>query len=294
MFDFATVRQRLHLVCIVVLALLFGWARMTLNEVYAQDTETPAAAMAPAEAAAETPAPRDPNDDLSLLNLYFQGGIFMHPILLLAVISLAAAIERGIGLRRARVLPDGFVAALGQLGTTAGGFDPRKAFRICQQYPSSASRVIRAMLLQVGRPISEIQTAVTAASEREATRLYNNVRWLNLASTTATMLGLLGTIQGMILAFHRMTHLAPGADKAQELSAGIYTALVTTFAGLCVAIPAVMFSHYFEGKIQTFFLEIEELVQSLLPQIERYEGRVRFMRQDGEDVSAETPVAERV
>jgi biopolymer transport protein ExbB len=136
--------------------------------------------------------------------------------------------------------------------------------------------------------VAEIETAVQQTADREATRLYQNVRWLNLASTTGTLLGLLGTIQGMILAFHRMTGLDPGADKATELSAGIYTALVTTFAGLCVAIPAVMAAHYFEGRIQTLFMEIEELVQSLLPQVERYEGRVRF----GKGGTAEEPLAE--
>jgi biopolymer transport protein ExbB len=132
------------------------------------------------------------------------------------------------------------------------------------------------MLLRIGRPVAEIESAVQHASDREATRLYRNVRWLNLAATTGTLLGLLGTIQGMILAFHRMTGLPPGADKAQELSAGIYTALVTTFAGLCVAIPAVALAHYFEGRIQVLFGEVAELVQSLIPQVERYEGRVRF------------------
>lgn len=280
-------RLRLHFVACLFLAVLFGWAKLTLQEAFAQEDAAPAAAEV-AEAAEPEAAPHD--NKLSLLNLYFEGGIFMHPILLLAIIGLAAAIDRFFAIRRGRVLPDGLVAALGQLSSAPGGFDPRKAFRICQQYPSTASQVVRSLLLQVGRPVSEVQTAVNAASEREATRLYYNVRWLNLAASTATLLGLLGTIQGMILAFHRLTNLPPGADKAQELSGGIYTALVTTFAGLCVAIPAVMFAHYFEGKIQSFFLEIEELVQSLMPQVERYEGRVRFSRQETDGAPAEPPV----
>lgn len=283
-------RMRLHMIAILVLAVLFGWARSTLREALAQENTPPAAT---AEETVDEPAAADAGIDtnLSLLNLYFQGGIFMYPITLLAVIGLAAAIERYFAIRRSRVIPDGLVTALGQLGTSPGGFDPRKAFRICQQYPSSASQVIRTLLLNVGRPISEVQTAVDAASEREATRLYYNVRWLNLASTTGTLLGLLGTIQGMILAFHQLTQLAAGADKITVLSAGIYTALVTTFAGLCVAIPAVMLAHYFEGRIQTLFLEIEELVQSLLPQVERYEGRVRFNRQEAEGTPTEPPVS---
>ncbi|HTN74121.1 MAG TPA: MotA/TolQ/ExbB proton channel family protein [Pirellulaceae bacterium] len=280
-------KLRLHFIACLFLAVLFGWARLTLQEAFAQEEAAVPVAEAPADAPAAPPAQ---DTSLNLLNLYIQGGIFMHPILLLGVISLAAAIERLFGTRRARVMPEELVTALGQLGTSQGGFDPRKAFRICQQYPSAASQVIRAMLLQVGRPISEIQSAVQSSCDREATRLYYNVRWLNLAATTGTMIGLLGTIQGMILAFHRLTHLPPGGDKAVELSAGIYTALVTTFGGLCVAIPAVMMAHFFEGRIQTLFMEIEELVQSLLPQVERYEGRVRFSRQEAEGAVPEPPV----
>lgn len=233
---------------------------------------------------ASTVAPAD-DDSLSLLRLYWNGGIFMIPITLLSVIAVIAGIERGIALRRGKVVPEGLITALGQLSTSPGGFDPRKAFRICQQYPSAASNVVRMMLLRVGRPVAEVETAVKEASDREATRLYFNCRWLNLTATVGTLFGLLGTIQGMILAFHRMTTLPPGADKALELSSGIYVALVTTFAGLCVAIPSVMLAHFFEGRIQSMFMDIEELVQSLLPQIERYEGKVRFGRAQGEEAS---------
>jgi biopolymer transport protein ExbB len=73
--------------------------------------------------------------------------------------------------------------------------------------------------------------------------------------------------------------LDPGANKAVELANGIYTALVTTFGGLCVAIPASIFAHYFEGRIQNLFHQIDELLFNLLPQIERFENRMRFAQQ---------------
>ena len=75
-----------------------------------------------------------------------------------------------------------------------------------------------------------------------------------------------------------------GANKAVELANGIYTALVTTFGGLCVAIPAAFAAHYFEGKIQALFLDLDEMLFNLLPQIERYEGRVRFQGESQIDV----------
>jgi len=201
-------------------------------------------------------------------------------------------------LRQDRVLPEALVAGIGQLSDSKSGFDPRRAYRICQQHPSAAANVVRAMLLKVGRPHSEVEHTVAETSEREANRLYRNVRWLNMAAAVTPLIGLLGTVQGMIVAFHQTTVLAPGANKAVELANGIYTALVTTFGGLCVAIPSAFFAHYFEGKIQSLFHQIDELLFNLLPLTERYENRVRFGRQldqntsEGEEASpapAQTP-----
>jgi len=76
----------------------------------------------------------------------------------------------------------------------------------------------------------------------------------------------------------------PTADRAAMLAGGIYTKLVCTFAGLSVAIPSAFFSHLFEGRIQSLFREIEELVVTLLPQIERHEGGGRVSRQTAEGV----------
>lgn len=243
-------------------------------------TPEPAPRIDPLTPPVETGQPR--RDAINALNLFFEGGIFMYPITALSFVGVLFAIERLIGLRRARVLPRGLIRDLGVLASLKSGFDPRQAYRICQQYPSAAANVIRAMLLKVGRPHSEVEHTVKEACEREAERLYRNVRWQNLCASIAPLLGLLGTIQGMIMAFHQTTQLAPGANKATELAHGIYVALVTTFAGLVVAIPAATLSHYFEGRIQALFHEIDELLFSLLPQIERYEGRVRFGRSGAE------------
>jgi biopolymer transport protein ExbB len=108
-----------------------------------------------------------------------------------------------------------------------------------------------------------------------------------MSAGVAPLIGLLGTVWGMIVAFHDTTRLAPGQNKADFLAEGIYIALVTTLGGLCVAIPAAIIAHYFEGRIQRLFHEIDELMFNLLPQIERYEGRVRFSKQHGETDDAE-------
>jgi biopolymer transport protein ExbB len=214
--------------------------------------------------------------------LTYEGGVLMIPIWGISVIALAFAVERAIAIRRSRVIPGALIESFGQASGGQAGFDPRRAFRVCQQYPSAAASVIRAMLLKVGRPHAEVEHAVAEASNREAARLYSNVRWLNMAAAVAPLLGLLGTVQGMIMSFFTTANLLPGQNKAQVLAQGIYIALATTFAGLTVAIPATVIAHWFEGRIQSLFREIDELLFSLLPQVERYEGRLRVNRAAGE------------
>ena len=247
------------------------------------DAAGPSAAPAPSGGTTPAVAPTPANDSIDIFKLTIDGGIFMIPIFGLSLVAVTMIIERFIGLRQQKVLPDELVEALGQLGSSDKGFDPRKAYRLCQQYPSNAANVIRAMLLKVGRPLPEIEQTIAQASARESDRMYANIRWLNLSASVAPLLGLLGTVQGMILAFHMTTTLDPTQNKSLALATGIYTALVTTFAGLCVAIPAAIFSHYFEGRILSLFHSIDELIFNLIPQLERYEGRVRFSRQGGEE-----------
>jgi len=215
-------------------------------------------------------------EGLNFFSLLIKGSYFMLPILVMSLILVTFTIERFIGLRRERVLPQELITGLGQLGGPQASFDPRLAYRLCQQFPCAASAVVRAMLLKVGRPHSEVEHAVAEASAREAGRMYANVRWLNLAAAITPLMGLLGTVWGMIRAFHDTTQLSPGQNKADYLAEGIYVALVTTLGGLMVAIPAAIFAHYFEGRIQSLFLQIDEMLFNLMPQVERFEGKVRF------------------
>jgi biopolymer transport protein ExbB len=206
------------------------------------------------------------------------GGMFLYPIYAFSFVVVLFGIDRAIGLRRRKVLPRKLFVGMHEMLEGQGSFDPRKAYRLCQKYPSPAASVIRAALLKTGRPLSDLEYSVKKASEREAARLYANIRPLNLSATVAPLLGLIGTVQGMIIAFYRTAYLPDGANKAQALAEGVYIALVTTFAGLCVAIPAVCLAHLFEGKIQRLFHQLDELVLDLLPVLERYEGKLRVSR----------------
>ena len=234
--------------------------------------------------AAEEPPPEDdaeaaldvePTEKVRLLELLVKGGALMLPIAAMSLLVVTFGMERFLALRRRKVLPPELIEELGILAGRKGGLDPEAAYEICRQHPSTAAAVIRAMLLKVGRPHTELEHTVSEASDREAARLYSNVRWLSLAAGITPLLGLLGTVWGMINAFFVTANLPVGANKAQHLADGIYVALVTTFAGLAVAIPAAVLAHVFEGRIQSLFRELDEILLGLLPQLERLEGRPR-------------------
>lgn len=231
-------------------------------------------------------------DGIRVWSLLRQGGWFMLPILLMSLIVVTVSIERVIALQRSRILPSSLIEELGKASQGRSTFDPRDAYRLCQRFPSSAATVIRAMLMKVGRPLSEVESTVADASQREADRLYANVRWLNLAAAVTPLMGLFGTVWGMILAFYDTTQLQAGQNKADELAEGIYLALVTTLGGLAVAIPAAILSHYFEGRIQKLFHQMEELVFNLMPQVERFEGQVRFRGEQDSNGSGQKPAGE--
>lgn len=257
------------------------WAQQAQPEIAgpsAEPTEPAPAGAAdqPVEPGTAAGADSSRPEGISFFRLLVAGGWFMVPIALMSLLGAVFAIERGLALRRSRVAPEELVNQLGQLSSGQSGFDPRQAYRICQQFPCAASAVIRAMLVKVGRPHNEIEHAVAEASDREAERAFANVRWLNLCAGVTPLMGLIGTVWGMIVAFHQTTLLAPGQDRATQLAEGIYIALVTTLGGLMVAIPSSILAHFFETRIIGMFHEIDELMFNLLPLVERFEGRVRF------------------
>lgn len=250
---------------------------------------------AEAAAAGDAAAAQDAQvqEQINLLTLLIRGGFLMIPIGLMSFLVVTFGVERGLALRRHKVLPPELISGLGTLASQKGGLDPRKAYKLCQQHPSAAASVIKAMLLKIGRPHSELEQAVADASSREASRLYANVRWLALSASVTPLMGLLGTVWGMIQAFFVTAHLPTGANKAEHLADGIYVALVTTFAGLAVAIPAAVLAHLFEGRIQRLLLELDETLLGLMPQLERFEGKLRVSREmEGSGRTRRAPAAD--
>lgn len=241
--------------------------------------QDPAEQAPPAEPVAVQPAVGKSSAMPSIWDLTVQGGVFMIPLALISIVVVAYAIERTVGLRRKKILPPKLLAGIQQLSSEESGIDPRQASKVCQQHPSPLANVIRAAISKIGRPHSEMEQAVQDAIGREADEMSDNLRPINVSASVAPLIGLLGTVQGMIVAFMvTSTTTATGAAKAQELAQGIYTALVTTFGGLSIAVPALLIANWLESRIDRLLRGMEDLFLEVLPQFERFETKLRIRR----------------
>lgn len=219
----------------------------------------------------------------SLWDLAVQGGLFMIPIGLASIVVVAFTLERVIGLRLSKIMPEELLVDLRKLNA-GSGIDPREAYGVCQKHPSPLANAVQAAVLKVGRPHAELEKSVEDAVAREAADMSRNFRPINVVATIAPLLGLIGTVQGMIQAFMVISSTtSTGTAKAQELAHGIYTALVTTFAGLVVAVVAVLLANFLEGRLDRILRSMEELFLDLVPQFERYEGKLRVARTQNDE-----------
>ncbi|QDV27179.1 MotA/TolQ/ExbB proton channel family protein [Aureliella helgolandensis] len=216
---------------------------------------------------------------LNFLALLVEGGVLMIPIAIMSLLVVAVALERFFALRRGRLFPAGLRRELRRAtaASVTEEFSPPLLFQASERYPSVAGRILQDVLLKLGRPIPEAEMTINESTQREADAMYNNVRWLTLAAAVTPLIGLLGTVWGMIIAFYNTTQLGSGMNKAEFLAEGIYVALVTTLGGLAVAIPAAIFAHYFEGRITKTLAKIDAEIRRLMPAIEALEGKSRYV-----------------
>ncbi len=217
-----------------------------------------------------------PPREMNFLQLLLDGGPLMIPLVLISVLVLTVSLERLINLRIGRIMPRKLRRGLEEAAEQKFPVEPQELYQLGLRYPSVASRVLESMLKKVGRPIAELEHAVQDSSQREAERLYSTVRWLTAAAAIAPLLGLLGTVWGMILAFFETTQPGMGMNRTQQLAQGISIAFVNTLGGLAIAIPAAAFSHFFEGRIVKLMAAVQERIQAIIPRMERFEGVTRF------------------
>ncbi|MCH1495779.1 MAG: MotA/TolQ/ExbB proton channel family protein, partial [Rubripirellula sp.] len=195
---------------------------------------------------------------IDLLSLIMRGGAFMIPIGIMSLMVVTLAVERMLHLRRDSIMPRKLEQEISLLNSPPETFNPSAAYSVCNTHPSATSRIILSMLVRTGQPLQEIERAGLETAQREIDKCVSPIRWLTLAGAATPLMGLLGTVWGMIVAFHESTTLTPDRSRSEQLSEGIYTALTTTLAGLAVAIPAAILALYLENRLLKIFHAVED------------------------------------
>jgi biopolymer transport protein ExbB len=195
--------------------------------------------------------------------IIFKGGILMWPIIVCSVIALAITIERFWMLRRATIDTRDF---MDQMRTILRQNRFQEAIDFCDHTDRPIARIMKAGLLKHNRPKDDIREAIEDAGHLEIPRLERYLSALATCATIAPLLGLLGTVAGMIKAFDQIQH-KQGQVNPSDLAEGISNALVTTAGGLAVAIPTLVIYNYFVSRVDNMVLEMEisssELIEIL-------------------------------
>ncbi len=195
----------------------------------------------------------------SLVDLLNRGGPLMYPLYLCSIIMIAFAIERAVRLRRSAILPADVVAKVLRLTTGENRLSPQALLAELKSHPSPIARVITAGLRRANRPLVELEKAIEDAGQREADDLRRGCRVLSIVSSVSPLLGLLGTVMGMIKAFMTVAAREEALGRTELLAAGIYQALVTTATGLCIAIPALVLYYIFTDRVDRLVSEMDEV-----------------------------------
>ena len=200
------------------------------------DTVVSAAAVA----AATEPAP-----SLSIWQLCVEGGWIMIPLALLAVISIYIFIERTIVTYKASKLDDTFMK---RIKDYIHDGEIESALNLCRSNNSPYSRLISKGISRIGRPMNDVLVAIENTGNLEVAALSKGLPWLATTAAGAPMLGFLGTVIGMVQAFFAIAN-SGNAASIGDFAGGIYTALVTTVAGLVVGIIALFAYNYLVARI---------------------------------------------
>lgn len=231
---------------------------------------TIAAFIAQSALAQSTSAPAAPAiPKLSVWALIMKGGPVMIPIGLCSLVALAVIVERIVSLRRSRVIPDAFMPGIKAL-LSNGDFDRSATLDYCKTHDSPIARIFAVGVRRLGEPIELLEKHVEESGQREVAKLRKYLRMLAAIASISTLLGLLGTILGLIEAFQTVAASGEALGKTELLAGGIYEAMVTTAAGLCVAIPVIVAHQALCARVERLVTEMDE---TTLEFIESYAER---------------------
>ena len=201
-----------------------------------------------------------------MLSFITKGGVFMYPIIACSILSLAIFLEKLWSLRRKKNVPLDFLQEIEQLLQENNS---AKALSLCNTNLSSIARIFSAGMKHYGKKREVIKERVEEVGRREASLLERYIDALATIASVSTLLGLLGTIAGMIKIFSVIS--SQSVVNPSTLAGGISEALYTTAAGLTVAIPTLIFYRYVSSKSRELVLEMEECSTQVVELIQEKE-----------------------
>jgi biopolymer transport protein ExbB len=210
--------------------------------------------------------------------LFEQGGLMMYPLTLCSVLALAISLERGLSLRRKRIIRPEIV---GVVENIQGPEDVGLAQSVCGQYKGPFAQVMRAGLDNRHLPQDEIRESILDQGRQEMGALQKGLVVLETVASVSPLLGLLGTVLGMIKVFQEISEV--GIGQGNLLAGGIAEAILTTAAGLFIAIPSLVFYNYFSNKAETLILEIEKYSNALLKKLRGFQTAAEALRAERAD-----------
>ena len=188
-----------------------------------------------------------------MLEFIARGGIFMYPIIVCSIIALAVFFERLWVLRRIYVIPKKFIHSIEDMLKKD---KISEALFLCQSNNSSISRIFQAGLKNAGKGMWFIKESIEERGGREAIILEKNIGILSTTANLTPLLGLLGTVSGLIKTFNVLSFHGP--SDPTFLAGGIAEALITTAAGLTVAIPTLVGHRFLKDRVDSLIFEMED------------------------------------
>ena len=194
--------------------------------------------------------------------IFIKGGVIMFPLGLLSILGFAVFIEKLINLRHSKVLQSEIIHTIEQVRSPA---DVPMAIRTCERHNTPLANIIRAGLEEAASPVADVRQGMEDTGRREVKSLERYLVVLETVAAASPLLGLLGTVFGMIKVFSVIS--IAGVGEAGLLSGGIAEALITTAFGLSIGIPALVAYNFFDSRVENFVVKIEGVVHLLLKQI---------------------------
>lgn len=196
----------------------------------------------------------------SLLSLIFRaGGAIGYVIIGLSVIGLALIIEHAISVSRDKLAPPDVIETI---ESHLDNNDVQGAYEFCEQNPNYLTNIMVAALPKVSHGFDSMEQAATDVGDEEAIKLHAKISWLSLIGNIAPLLGLLGTVSGMLKSFGVIETSAN--PNPAELAKGIKEALVTTMLGLVVAVPVMVGFFFYRNRVVKIVLEIAAITEDML------------------------------